>query len=55
MNMYEENELDEYVNDRMIKQYQELFYYFNKQNNYCKICNNILNMPLEIHLIILLS
>eukprot|EP01084_Bolivina_argentea_P311661 539496_1 len=38
MNIYESEELENYVNKKMVKKYRELFYYFDQEERFCNIC-----------------
>ena len=50
MIIYEKHDLENYVNDRMIKQYRQLFYNFGLMQNHCNLCRSQLSVPLEYHL-----
>ncbi len=52
MHTYESEQLEEYITKKMIIDYRQLFYNFNKQNNYCSLCYRNVDTPIETHLII---
>ncbi len=53
INTYEIEDLASYVNNDMITQYRELFYYFNQRPNYCNLCEHQTDTPIEHHLSII--
>lgn len=47
--LYEEDELQPFVTNKMIIQYRELFCNFNKLRKYCNVCSLWVDMPLETY------
>ncbi len=50
--MFDAEELCDYIDHKMVKQYRQLFYHFDTSDHYCKWCRRNTVEPLEMHSLI---
>ena len=49
-NIYNLDELQDFVTNPMIKNYRELFYNYDTDVTYCNLCNHRIDTPIQHHL-----